>query len=61
MLYNKRRKKVQNALDCLSCEYFDKETKRFKGYGKNCFEYDPNTRTAFDPVTKLPIKLDKLD
>ena len=57
MLYNKQLNKVQTNIDCLQCEYFDKRRKKCCGIGKNCFEFDPKTRTAIDPITKLPIKL----
>lgn len=58
MLYNKSLKKVQTNIDCLKCQYFDMNNKKCKGIGKNCFEFDPKTRTAIDPVTKLPIRLE---
>ena len=58
MLYNKNKKKVQKSVDCLTCEHFDKRLKKCNGIGKNCFEYDKKTRTAIDPITRLPIKLD---
>lgn len=57
MLYNKGKKKVQQAIDCLSCQHFDKRKKKcVDGIGKNCFEYDEKTRTVIDTVTKLPIR-----
>lgn len=59
MLYNKDREKVQTNADCLTCPYFDRAKKKCKGIGKACFEYDPITMTAFDPVTKLPINFNK--
>lgn len=58
MLYNKQLKKVQASSDCITCPHFDKKKKKCLGIGKNCFEYDPKTRTAIDPITRLPIKLD---
>lgn len=58
MLYNKEKQKVQKSIDCLTCKHFDKRLKKCNGIGKNCFEYDPKTRTAIDPITRLPIKLD---
>lgn len=58
MLYNKDLKKAKTNKDCLVCQHFDKKKKRCFGIGKVCFEFDPKTRTAFDPITKLPIKLD---
>ena len=58
MLYNKDLKKVQASSHCITCPHFDKKNKKCNGIGKNCFEYDPKTRTAIDPITKLPIKLD---
>lgn len=57
MLYNKTLKKTRQQADCLTCDYFDKTYLRCKGIGKNCFEYDEKTKTAIDPITKLPIKL----
>lgn len=57
MLYNKDLKKVQTNADCLTCPLFDKKRKKCKGIGKICFEYDEKTRTAIDPITKLPIVL----
>lgn len=57
MLYNKELKKVKASSDCITCQYFDKKLKKCNGIGKNCFEYDVKTKTVFDPITKLPIKL----
>ena len=58
MLYNKSKNKVRMALDCLSCPYFNKTSKKCEGgIGKVCFEYDPKTQIIIDPKTKLPIKL----
>ena len=56
MLYNMELKKVRTKVDCQTCKYFDKRTKDCKGIGKACFEYDPITNTALDPITRLPIK-----
>lgn len=61
MLYNNKKQRVQTNADCLSCPYFDKCTKKCKGLGKVCFEYDPKTMTAIDPVTHLAIKLNKIE
>ena len=58
MLYNKDLKKVQTNADCLQCPLFDKHKKKCRGIGKVCFEYDPKSRTAIDPITKMPIRLD---
>jgi hypothetical protein len=58
MLYNIKLKKVKKSSDCITCLYFDKKKKKCNGIGKNCFEYDPKTRTAIDPITKLPIKFE---
>lgn len=58
MLFNKKLHKVQASSDCITCPYFEKKSKKCLGIGKNCFEYDPKTRVAIDPITKLPIKLD---
>ena len=57
MLYNKDLKRVQASSDCITCPKFDKTLKKCMGIGKICFEYDPKTRVAIDPITKLPIKL----
>lgn len=57
MLYNKDLKKLQKPCDCLTCPKFDKKKKECKGIGAVCFEYDPITKTAIDPVTHLPIRL----
>ncbi len=59
MLYNKTEKRIQKMADCLTCPYFDKKIKSCNGgIGKTCFEYDPLSKTAIDPITQLPIKLD---
>lgn len=58
MLYNKDLKKVQTSSDCITCPHFDKKLKKCLGIGKNCFEFDPKSRVAIDPITKLPIKFD---
>ena len=34
-----------------------KKKKKCNGIGKCCFEFDPKTKTAIDPITKMPIKL----
>lgn len=60
MLYNNEFERVQTNKDCLNCKYFDKEKKQCNGIGKVCFEYDKYTMTAIDPVTHLPIKLNKI-
>jgi hypothetical protein len=57
MLYNKNLKKIKTSADCLTCPNFDKKEKKCKGIGIVCFEYDPKTKTAIDPISKLPIKL----
>lgn len=57
MLYNKNLKKIKTSVDCLTCPNFDKKEKKCKGIGIVCFEYDPKTKTAIDPISKLPIKL----
>lgn len=58
MLYNKRLRKIWKTSDCVMCPYLDKRKKKCLGIGVNCFEFDEKTRTALDPVTKLPIKID---
>lgn len=57
MLYNIKLKKVKASSQCITCFYFDKNTKKCNGFGKNCFEYDAKTKTILDPITGLPIKL----
>lgn len=57
MLFNKKLNKPQKPTDCLHCKYYDTKTKQCKGIGKNCFLFDPTTRTIIDPITGLPIKL----
>lgn len=57
MLWNKELTKVKTSVDCQTCCYFDKTLKKCNGIGKNCFEYDPKTKTCIDPITKLPIKI----
>lgn len=59
MLFNVKENKPQRPIDCLHCKYFDTKTKQCKGIGKNCFLYDPKTRTLIDGITGLPIKLGK--
>lgn len=58
MLYNFETNKVKQAIDCLTCSYFDKNKKKcVGGIGIVCYEYDPKTHTAIDPKTKLPKKI----
>lgn len=57
MLYNKDTAKLQTTVDCLTCQHFNRKQKKCEGLGKTCFPYDPLTKTAIDPLTKLPIKL----
>ena len=57
MILNIKKNKIQTPLDCLDCEYYDKQLKKCTCYGKICFEYDPLTKTILDPKTKLPIKI----
>jgi hypothetical protein len=59
MLYNIELNKVRTKVDCQTCKYFDRRTKDCKGIGKCCFEYNEKTRTIFDPITKLPLKLER--
>ena len=60
MLFNFKTQDIHKMTDCLTCEHFDKIEKKCLGFGKICFEYDPKTKTCLDPITKLPIKLDKI-
>ena len=57
MLYNKELKRLKKELDCQNCKYFDVVQKRCKGFGVNCFEYDPLNSTCIDPITKLPFEV----
>lgn len=57
MLYNINEKKQNKTSYCIVCKYFNKVEKQCKGIGKNCFLYDPKTKTVIDPITKLPIKI----
>lgn len=56
MLFNKELNKVQASSQCITCRYFDRKERKCNGLGKTCFEYDAKTKTAYDEVTKLPIK-----
>ena len=56
MLYNVEKGKANKTGYCITCPHFDRVKKECKGIGKNCFEYDPKTKTIFDPLTRLPIK-----
>ena len=56
MLYNKKLNKPKTNLDCLSCEFFNKEKKKCEVRGKVCFEYDSITNILIDPITRLPLK-----
>lgn len=58
MLFNRKLNKVKATSQCLTCELFDKKSKKCNGIGKICFEYDDKIQTVIDPVTKLPIKFD---
>ena len=57
MLDNKAKGKENKTSYCITCKYFDKVEKKCNGIGKNCFIYDPKTKTVIDPITKLPIKI----
>ncbi len=59
MLYNRIKNKIRTSVDCTGCVFFNRKTKTCEGLGKTCFEYDEQTKTAIDPVTKLPIRLEK--
>lgn len=60
MLFNIEKQRQQINTDCLTCPYFDKEKKKCMGIGKSCFEFDPKTGTIYEPITHLPLKLDKI-
>ena len=60
MLFNIEKQRQQINTDCLTCPYFDKEKKKCMGIGKLCFEFDPKTGTIYDPISHLPLKLDKI-
>lgn len=58
MIYNMDKKRKQTNIDCLTCQYFDKQLKKcVGGIGAVCFEYDDKTMTILDPVTKLPLNI----
>ena len=57
MYYNKDKRKVQTNIDCITCPHFNRKSKKCNGIGKTCFEYDIKTKTAIDPISRLPIKL----
>lgn len=57
MLYNKSTKNIKTQQDCAQCPYFNEVEKKCEGIGKNCFEYDPITKKAIDPITRLVIKV----
>ena len=57
MLYNIEQKKIKTNADCLNCEHFDRFSKKCKGIGKVCFEYDIKTNKIVDPVTKKTITI----
>ena len=57
MLYNAKQKKPNKTSYCITCEHFNSVKKQCNGIGKNCFLYDPKTKTVIDPITKLPIKI----
>ena len=59
MLFNIEQKKIKNTTHCLECKYRDKQTNKCSGIGKVCFEYDEKTQTILDPITKLPLKLER--
>lgn len=60
MLLNIDKERKQVNSDCLTCPYFDKVKKKCSGIGKRCFEFDEKTGTIYDPITKLPLKINKL-
>jgi hypothetical protein len=57
VLFNIKKNRVQGTADCLKCNYF--KNKKCGGLGKVCFEYDAITQTIFDPLTHLPITIEK--
>lgn len=57
MLFNKELNKQNKTSFCTKCKYFNTVKKQCNGIGKNCFLYDPKTKTVIDPITKLPIKI----
>lgn len=59
MLFNIEKKKIKNNKHCLSCKYFDKASHKCSGIGKVCFEYDKDTQTLIDPITKMPLKIER--
>lgn len=61
MLYNIEKKSVRTQKQCLTCQHFDKRTKKCSGVGKTCFPYDHKTQTIIDTITKLPLKIKEED
>lgn len=59
MLFNIKEKKVKNTTTCLNCNFYDKQTHKCSGIGKVCFEYDEKTQTLLDPITQMPLKLER--
>ena len=59
MLFNIKEKKVKNTTTCLNCKFYDKKKHKCSGIGKVCFEYDEKTQTLIDPITQMPLKLER--
>ena len=59
MLFNIEEKKIKNTALCVNCKCFDKKTKTCNGIGKVCFEYDEKIQTLIDPITKMPLKIER--
>lgn len=58
MLYNFEKRRIRTDVDCLTCEYFEKNEKKCNGCGKKCLEYDPKTKTVIDSITRLPLNIE---
>lgn len=58
MLYNIEKERVKRDSDCNWCKYFNKITKTCNGIGENCFKYDSENKTYFDPIQNKNIKVE---
>ncbi len=59
MLFNIDKKKIKSDTLCLECKHFDKKSHKCNGIGKVCFEYDMDTQTLIDPITQMPLKIER--
>lgn len=59
MLFNIEKKQIKNTTHCLECKHYDKQYNKCSGIGKVCFEYDDKTQTILDPITQMPLKVER--